>query len=167
MKSRKTATTTASGPANSVPMKNEEAGMPMGGVGAPTYTQQPGPEYTNNQAGPQGGYTAQPMQHQGGPPQLPVPQEQYPGSQYPQGQTQYPQAQAQHSPNPANYPNPTLYPQGEQAPAAQSYPSPQSEHPPQYAGSAPQQASYPGPRDGVSEMHSPTETPQANNPHHV
>ena len=114
--------------------------MPMGGVAAPTYTPQPAPDYNNNtQTAPQGGYTGQPpMQHQGG-----MPQEQYSGGgqQYPQAQQpQYPpQGQAQYPPNQNQnqYPNPTLYSPGEQA-------------------------GYPGPRDGVSEMQSPTEGAKMN-----
>ena len=132
-------------------MKNEEAGMPMGGVGSPTYTPQPGPDY-NNQMPPQGGYTGQPMQQQQS-----MPQEQYPGGQYPQAQTQYPQSQPQ-------YPTQTPYPQEQQVPM-QSYPSPQGEYPPQYGGSATQHAGYPGPRDGASEMQSPLEAPKMNDSH--
>lgn len=143
------------------PTKNEEAGMPLGGVGAPTYSQQPGAEYNNHMA-PQGGYTGQPMQTQGGPPQQPMAQEQYSGEQYSGGQYfggQYPQGQPQ-------YPNQASYPQGQQVPM-QNYPSPQGEYPPQYGGSIPHQASYPEPRDGVSEMHSPTEVTKMNGPHQV
>lgn len=137
---------------NGPPMKNEEAGMPMGGVGAPAYTQQPSPE-NYSQTTPQGGFSGQPMmQNQGGPPQEP-----YSGSPYPQGQTQ-------HLPNQPQYTNQTPYPQGQQV-SSQSYPSPQGEHPPQYGGQVPQQASYAGPRDGVSEMHSPTEVTKMSDPH--
>lgn len=133
-------------------MKTQEAGMPLGGVGAPTYTQQPPSEY-NNQMAPQGGYTGQPMQHQGGgQPYQPMAQEPYPGGQYPQNQPQYP--------------NQPSYPQGQQVPM-QSYPSPQGEYPPQYGSPGPQQASYPEPREGVSEMHSPTEGSKMNEPPHV
>lgn len=123
-------------------MKYEEAGMPMGGVQAPTYTQQPDPNY-NNQMPSQGVYTSTgpPLQNQV---QQSVPQEPYPG-----GQPQPLQNQPQ-------YPNYTSYPQEGQV-SSQSYPSPQGEYPPQYAGSVPQQTSYPEPRDGVAEMHSPTE----------
>lgn len=139
-------------------MKNEEAGMPVGGAGAPTYTQQPGSGYNNNnnnnnnQMGPLGGYMGQPMQNYGASPQQSMPQEPYVGGQYPQGQPQYP--------------GPTSYPQG-QYPPPQTYPSPQGEYPPQYGGPHPQPAGYPEPRDGASEMHSPTEPPNVNGPHRV
>lgn len=153
IKSRRSGTTTAPTPTHGAPTKNEEAGMPMGGVGAPTYAQQPGSDY-NNQMGPQGGYTGQPMQHHDvGQPQQSMAQEPYPAGQYHQGQPQYP--------------NQTSYPQGQQQVPMQSYPSPQGEYPPQYGGPVPQQASYAEPRDGVSEMHSPTEPTMMNGPHHV
>lgn len=147
LKSRRSGTTTTPSPIIGATMKHE-AGMPIpgGGGGAPTYTQQPGSEY-NNQMVPQGGYTGQSMQNQGG-----VPQEQYSGGQYPQGQPQYPSQ--------------TSYDPGQNIPL-QTYPPPQGEYPPQYRGSVPQQASYHEPREGVSEMHSPTEPPKTNGPHHV
>lgn len=131
-------------------MTNEGAGMPLGGVGAPTYTQQPAAEY-NNQLAAQGGYTGQPMQNHGGPPHQPMAQEPYPGGQYPQSQPQYPHQNS--------------YSQSQQVPM-QSYPSPQGEYPPQYGG-PPQQASYPEPQEGVSEMHSPTEVTKTNDPYHI
>ena len=151
IKSRRSGTNAGTAPTSGAPMKNEEAGMPLGGVGAPTYTQQPPSEY-NNQMAPQNGYTCQPMQYQGGPPHQPMAQEPYPGGQYPQNQPQYP--------------NQTPYPQGQQAPM-QSYLSPQGEYPPQYGSPGPQQASYPEPREGVSEMHSPIEGSKMNDPPHV
>ena len=146
-------------------MKNEEAGVPMGGVGAPSNTQQLGPEYSS-QIAPQGGSPGQQLTNQGGPPQQPMPQEYYSGSQYPQGQAQYSQGQTQYSPYQPQYPTQNSYPQGQQIPL-QSYPSPQGEYPPQYGGPVPQQANYPGPRDGVSEIHSPTTVPETNNSHHI
>lgn len=151
LKSRRSGTATAPAPTIGAPMKNEEAGMSAGGGGAPTYTQEPGSQY-NYPMAPQGGYTGQPMQNQAGSPQQSMPQEAYSGGHYPQGQPQYPSQ--------------TSYPQGQQVPL-QTYPSPQGEYPPQYGGSAPQQASYPEPRDGVSEMHSPTEPPKMNDPYHI
>ena len=152
IKSRRSGTATTSAPTNNAPIKNEEAGMPPGGAGAPAYTQQPGSGY-NDQMAPQGGYTGQPMmQSQVGSPQQSMPPDPYSAGQYPQGQPQYP-SQAS-------------YPQGQHVPL-QTYPSPQGEYPPQYGSSVPQQASYPDPREGVSEMHSPTEPPTMNDPHHV
>lgn len=151
MKSRKSDTTTAPAPTIGAPMETEEAGMPVGGAGVPTYTQRLGSEY-NNQMAPPGGYTGQPMQNHGELPQQSMAQEPYSAGQYYQGQPQYP--------------NQTSYPQGQQVPF-QTYPSPQGEYSPQYGGSVPQQASYPEPREGVSEMHSPTEAPNVNDPHHI
>ena len=135
MRSRRSGTTTAPVSTVHATIKNEEAGMPAGGGEAPTYTQQPGSDYQNQMA-PQGEYTSQPMQRHGGSPQQSRPQE------YTQGQQRYPSS--------------TAYPQGQPVPL-QTYPSPQGEYPPQYGGSVQRQATYPEPRDGVSEMHSPME----------
>ncbi|CAD6580762.1 MAG: hypothetical protein ASARMPRED_000320 [Alectoria sarmentosa] len=144
--SRRSGTTTASAPTIGAPMNNEEAGMPVGGGGAPIYTPKPGSEY-NNQLDPRGAYTGQSTQSQGGSPQQPMSQEPYSGGQYSQGQAQYSSQ--------------TSYPQDQQIPL-QTYPSPQGEYPPQYGGPVPQQTSYPEPPNGVSEMHSPTEVSKTN-----
>ena len=130
--------------------------MPVSGVEAPIYTQQPNPGY-NSQMAPQAGPTGEPMQHQGGPSEQQMLQESYFGSQYSQNQTQ------SHS-NQPQYPTQTVYAQGQQVPS-QLNPSPQVKHPQQYGGPVSQQASHLGPQGGVLAMQSPTEEPKMNEPH--
>ena len=154
---RRTVPSTVPAPTNVPPMKNEEAGMPMSGEGAPIHTQQPNPGY-NGQTAPQAGYTGESMQYQGGTSEQQMLQESYSGSQYSQGQTQ------SHS-NQPQYPIQAAYPQGQQVPP-QSHPSPQGSYAPQYGGAVPQQVSHLGPRDGGLEIRSPTEEPKTNDPHH-
>ena len=137
-------------------MKSEEAGMPMSGVEAPIYTQQPNPGY-NSQMAPQAGPTGEPMQHQGGPSEPHMLQESYYVSQYSQGQTQ------SHS-NQPQYPTETVYAQGQHVPS-HSGPSPQMNHPPQYGGPVSPQASELEPQGGVLAMRSPTEEPKMNGSH--
>ena len=153
---RKTGPSTVTDPIDGPPMKIEEAGMPVSGVGAPNYTQQPNPGYNSHMA-PQAGYTGEPIQFQGGSSEQQMLQESYSGSQYSQSQTQSHLSQPQ-------YPIKTVYPQGQQIPS-ESDPSPQVKYPPQYGGPVSQQASDIGPQGGVLAMRSPTEEPQMNDPH--
>ena len=158
VKSRRAGPSRVPAPINGPPMKVEEAGMPMSGLEAPSYTQQPNPGY-NNQMAPQAGYTGESMQYQEPSSEQQMLQESYSGSQYSQGQTQSQSNQPQ-------YPIQPLYPQGQQVPP-QSYQPPQGTYPPQNGAPVPQQAGHLGARDGVLAMGSPTEEAKRNDLHHV
>ena len=132
--------------------------MPMSGVGAPVYTQQPNLGYDSRMA-PQAGHTGEPMQYQGEPSEQQMFQRSYSGSQNSPGQTQ------SHS-NQPQYPIQTVHPQGQQV-QSQFYPSPQEKYPLQNVAPVPQQASHLGPQDGVLEMRSPSEEAKMNDPLHV
>lgn len=166
IRSRRTGASTITAPINGLPMKVEEAGMPMSGVEAPIYTQQPNPGYNgyNGEMAPQAGHTGEPTQYQEPPAEQQMLQESYSGSQYSQVQTQSQSNQPQYSIQP-------VYPQEPQI-SPQCYHSPQGMYPPQSGApvpqqTIPQQVGHLGAKDGDLAMRSPTEEAKTNNLHEI